>query len=290
MIGRRVRPPAIQEYLQSRHPTQYELVWLAVKRPALFIDAMNAANRHNVRAARRLLVRCEICDRVDRPIYRRLPVRHYLGLGVSPLRDNFLCTGCGSSLRQRAIYAVVRSVLDQAVDATVVDTDEHWSGREPLQRLPGYIATTYDQFGRPGELMPGGARNEDLTCLTFSDASVDVFISGDVHEHIEDTMRAFREVQRVLKQGGVYVFTIPYRHERAGNEKLAHGSSQALMWAGLEQIHGDPRSGDGAVAYWLFGRELLDDLGQLGFKVSRLEYATDGLEHIPVEVFTAQAR
>lgn len=275
--------------LRTRYPERYELAWLAAKHPRSFVDALDRANFHNRRASERITIHCEICNSKSQPIYRMYPIRRYTELGIGPLRENFICRSCGSSIRQRAIFGVVDSILKSDSPRTIVDTDEQWPGRRPLEQLPGYISTTFDTRRPLGSRVPGGARNEDLTRLTFDDASVDLFMSGDVHEHIDDTMTAFREVRRVLKPNGAYVFTVPYRHSFAGHQRLAYRFGPDVLWNGVRHIHGDPRSSAGASAYWLFGRELLDQLGSMGFDATRLEYGTRGMEMLPVDVFRALA-
>ncbi len=49
----------------------------------------------------------------------------------------------------------------------------------------------------------------DLTALPVASASVDCVIGLDVLEHVEDDEGALREIARVLRSGGVFVFTVP---------------------------------------------------------------------------------
>lgn len=49
----------------------------------------------------------------------------------------------------------------------------------------------------------------DAKKLPFTDSSYDLVTSLDVFEHLEDDQKAFREVWRVLRQGGVLLTTVP---------------------------------------------------------------------------------
>jgi SAM-dependent methyltransferase len=49
----------------------------------------------------------------------------------------------------------------------------------------------------------------DGALLPFAPNSIDAIIGLDIFEHIEDDNAAFREVQRVLKPGGVLVLSVP---------------------------------------------------------------------------------
>jgi len=52
-------------------------------------------------------------------------------------------------------------------------------------------------------------RVADIINLPFTNESFDVVTCFDVFEHVPDDVRAFHEVHRVLKPGGLLVFTVP---------------------------------------------------------------------------------
>ncbi len=49
----------------------------------------------------------------------------------------------------------------------------------------------------------------DVMALPLRDASVDAAVSCDVLEHLQDDMRALREMLRVVKPGGLLALTVP---------------------------------------------------------------------------------
>jgi len=55
-----------------------------------------------------------------------------------------------------------------------------------------------------GMAMPG-----KITYLPFSDEKFELVCAFDVIEHTEDDRRVFCEVSRVLKEGGVFIFSVP---------------------------------------------------------------------------------
>jgi SAM-dependent methyltransferase len=52
-------------------------------------------------------------------------------------------------------------------------------------------------------------QREDLTGLSFADASFDFIFCAHVLEHIPDDHRAMRELHRVLKPGGMAILQVP---------------------------------------------------------------------------------
>ena len=54
---------------------------------------------------------------------------------------------------------------------------------------------------------PGVDRVEDVHRLSFGDGSVGTVFALDTFEHVADPLRAIREIHRVLKPGGVTVFS-----------------------------------------------------------------------------------
>jgi len=113
--------------------------------------------------------------------------------------------------------------------------------------------------------------NQNLEQLTFSDNSFDIVITSDVMEHVRLDDRAHQEVCRVLKPGGVYLFTVP--HFRDKSEPLIRvavtdpddpSKDQFLM---EKEYHGDVNFTDKALSYRSYGTNLDNYLRRLGFTV-----------------------
>jgi SAM-dependent methyltransferase len=201
-----------------------------------------------------------------------LPSTHFDRMFSSILTENFVCPGCQSHLRHRAVYHLARDVIARSHEKmTLLDVDDSWPGGEALEDICLRIKTTFDSSLPWGANVGSGAQNENLTCLTLPDQSVDVVISSEVHEHIEDTWTAFSEVHRVLKSGGTYIFTLPFSSSLQDSERLGHNTSRGILWNGYIHNHGDPRSNHGIPAFWLFGNDLFSNLSSIGFDV-KMEY------------------
>jgi hypothetical protein len=126
--------------------------------------------------------------------------------------------------------------------------------------------------GRPaGEALGPRTTNQDLERLTFADASFDVVLTSDVMEHVRLEQRAHEQVRRVLKPGGIYLFTVPHFRDRTTIDRVkivdpADPSRDVDVLP--REYHGDANAEDGrALAYRSFGTDLDGKLRGLGFEV-----------------------
>jgi ubiquinone/menaquinone biosynthesis C-methylase UbiE len=114
--------------------------------------------------------------------------------------------------------------------------------------------------------------NQNLEQLTFADNSFDIVITSDVLEHVRLDDQAHREIQRVLKPGGIYLFTVPHLRDRretivrvAVTDPADPSKDLFLM---EKEFHGDANAEDGQVlSYRAYGTELDEQLAQNGFEV-----------------------
>jgi SAM-dependent methyltransferase len=79
---------------------------------------------------------------------------------------------------------------------------------QELVRLAGFSGSDYQPGAQPGSLVDG-VRCEDLSRLTYADASFDLVLTSETLEHVPDLAAALREIRRVLTPGGRHIFTIP---------------------------------------------------------------------------------
>jgi len=112
----------------------------------------------------------------------------------------------------------------------------------------------------------GDMRCEDLTRLTFENDLFDVVITSDVMEHVFDPSKAFSEIFRVLKSGGLHIFSIPnawpFPQESTTRAEIVNGQIQHLE---PERYH---RAGDGTPSLVVtdYGAVLVEDLFNIGYR------------------------
>jgi hypothetical protein len=169
------------------------------------------------------------------------------------LRDDYLCEGCGSIPRQRHLQLVLDSAFPGWDELEVHESSP--SNDYLARRCARYGASQYLPDVAPGTVHDG-VRCENLESLSFADASLDLFVTQDVFEHVLRPDVAAREVMRVLRPGGAHVFTVPkHRGLRCSRPRveLVDGAARPLM---DEVFHGNP-VGDGRVLVtWDYGDDL----------------------------------
>jgi SAM-dependent methyltransferase len=195
------------------------------------------------------------------------------------IRDEYPCGKCSSPLRYRDQASAIidefgrgRALsLDQLVRLPSVATLDIYevSLRGPFiryfSRLPGYVRSYFWEALPLGEEQDG-VRNEDLRSLTFASESFDLVITSDVLEHIFGYREAFEEIHRVLKPGGVHIFTVPTQwplpERSVARARQEHGQTRALM---EERYH---TAGDGSRSLVVtdFGEDLFDELEYIGLR------------------------
>jgi len=214
--------------------------------------------------------RCPLC----------LATTDFHGDPLGNIRERLYCGNCGSNARQRAAACVLLDALEAAGTARVYATEQaslfYRTLRSRVGRLHG------GEYGvgllrrlrlqlwmwRHGLFERVALR--DLTALDFADAGLDAVISLDVLEHIAGTAAALREVARVLRPGGVFVFTVPFYQDKARSRQIARLRDDGQpVFDGEPEYHGDPVSG-GVPCFHHFGWDLLAMLREAGFADARV--------------------
>lgn len=187
--------------------------------------------------------------------------------------ETSVCTACGLNSRMRALLGFVLAHGDYRRDARCYLAErvtpsypafgrhfEHLTGSEYLGR---------DR--RPGERVhlpafDAEVRHEDLTGLSFADASFEWVVTQDVFEHVPDYPAAFAECARVLVAGGHLVFTVPFNSglSRTQVRALVHPDGR-IEHRLPPEVHGNPVEGGGALCFQNFGWDLVDTLRGVGF-------------------------
>jgi SAM-dependent methyltransferase len=115
-----------------------------------------------------------------------------------------------------------------------------------------------------------GVRCEDVQNLTFEDSTFDLCTSTEVFEHVADDHAGFSEVHRVLRAGGVFIFTVPLSDKQQTVERasLIDGKVVNLL---EPEYHGDPFSeNESILCFRNYGEDIIDRLISAGFSSAEL--------------------
>lgn len=129
---------------------------------------------------------------------------------------------------------------------------------------------SYWYESRPiGERISMNGTNQNLENMDFEDEIFDVFITQDVLEHINSPQRAFNEIARTLKKGGIHIFTtpiFPFRKTRARIKM--EGNTRNLILPPI--YHLDPIKEDGTLVTYEWGNDILDIIDDITGMKSRI--------------------
>lgn len=217
--------------------------------------------------------RCTICGHVG--LFQRGNQRS--------LRESYPCPNCRFGLRWRDQAAIIIDEFGRGKALSIDDMMargllEETAIYEPalrgpftkrFQRLPQYIRSYYRPGEPLGQTSADGVRIEDLRRLSFDEDSFDLIITSDVMEHLPEVEIAFAEILRVLRPGGIHVFSIPndYPLQERSEPRVR------LSSAGVEVHVKPPRyhnAGDGSpsLVYTDFGADLPDMVRSIGGRLS----------------------
>lgn len=239
---------------------------------------------------------CTVCDDWATFEISRTGGTVYPEVGIVPnWREVQICRRCGLSARMRAAFDAVESHLRTRQERLWIAEQLTPLYRALADRLPGTIGSEFlGDDVRSGDVDDRGLRHEDCCRTSFRSGSLDLVASFDVLEHVPDYAAAWREARRVLRKGGVLVWSAPFRADLYDTVVRAtvddDGEIRHLL---PPEYHGDPlQLEDGILCYQHFGWDVLDGLHEAGFREAQV-WQTWSLEHgllgIPQRVVVARA-
>ena len=193
-------------------------------------------------------------------------------------KESMFCSNCGGSLRIRRLAEVIiqtwaelsgaryLSIVQLMADPgfkglSIAEVNRCGALHDYLQSHPGLHYSEYIEGVPPGQ-QKNMIRCEDLQRLTYPDNYFDIVITSETLEHVPDYDLAFREIHRVLKEGGYHIFTVPVIpsqektavRARLTREGIEHILSPAYHGAWLEE---------GMFVYTDFGMDIIPLLNEM---------------------------
>lgn len=140
---------------------------------------------------------------------RECPLCGFIGyfLSAGP-RQEARCPNCASKERDRIIALHLKRIGLDMTGKRIL----HFSAERPFFRRwranPAYVA---------GDIKKSPVANAvvDITALTYPDNEFDVIVCNHVLEHVAEDAKGMAECYRVMKPGGVGIFSVPMDHTAA---------------------------------------------------------------------------
>lgn len=198
----------------------------------------------------------------------------YEGVRLPNWRESCVCSETNLNNRQRATiqFILSRGFGDLLRTGSVYITEQTTPYFQFLKNMnPNIMGSEYLGYDKKPGVVIKGVRHEDITNLTFKDSLFDMLITNDVLEHVPEYYKAYSEIYRVLKSGGILILTVPFhldKHEHTIRATLNEdGTINHIL---PPEYHGDPINPEGGIlCFQVFGWKLLDELKEAGFcKVS----------------------
>jgi len=173
------------------------------------------------------------------------------------LRDNYRCARCWSIPRQRALIKKLEELIPNWKIVTVHESSPGGVSSDHIARKAGrYVASHFFSDIPLGEIK-WGFQCENLEEMTFADESFDLVVTQDVMEHVLEPGKAFFEIARTLKPGGMHVFTVPIY---SGRETMIRARKGPF---GIEHLkppdyHGNPIDENGSLVVTEWGRDIVE--------------------------------
>ncbi|MDD3242506.1 MAG: glycoside hydrolase family 99-like domain-containing protein [Eubacteriales bacterium] len=187
------------------------------------------------------------------------------------LKREAKCANCGAALRSSDLLGALSAsfcgsikpigeVWEQLADRVIVNAAAAGAVHDALKALPHYHCFEYMDGVQPGQY-ENGVQCNDLQALTFPDAFCDILITEDVLEHVQNVNAALGEIKRVLKPGGLFLFTVPLQESQPTKARPADHPYH----------HVDPLRPQGIPVLWDWGSDLPQILAEHGLQAAVLQ-------------------
>ena len=181
------------------------------------------------------------------------------------------CVRCLATAVHASLGLVLREHVPNLSACSVCELSARGPLATYLVRRARSIALSEYIAGTESGAVHDDVRCEDVQHLTYNDASFDVITHTEVLEHVPDDRRAFVELRRVLKPGGIMLFTVPL-HGGTRTVERARQLDDGIEYLKPPAYHRDPlRGGAGILAFRDYGNDIVDRLLAAGFTRSWIQ-------------------
>lgn len=189
--------------------------------------------------------------------------RKFLPYGYVVSRDNALCPNCLSLERHRLLWLWLQRESD------LFEQRPRLLHVAPEVCLMRHLRRTYAGGGNEADYVTADLESPladlhfDIQQIPLADESFDVVFCNHIMEHVEDDLRAMRELYRVMRRGGWGVILSPVELDRATtfeDDSITDEAERTRIFGQYDHRR-------------VYGRDYADRLRVAGFEVEDLDYA-----------------
>lgn len=189
--------------------------------------------------------------------------RKFLPYGYVVSRDNALCPNCLSLERHRLLWLWLQRESD------LFERRPRLLHVAPEVCLMRHLRRAYVEGGNETDYVTADLESPladlhfDIQLIPLADESFDVIFCNHIMEHVEDDLRAMRELYRVMRRGGWGVILSPVELDRATtfeDDSITDEAERTRIFGQYDHRR-------------VYGRDYADRLREVGFEVEDLDYA-----------------
>ncbi len=216
-------------------------------------------------------------------------------------RETLACGNCRATLRYRGQAEVICREIGAGRFATLAALAAGGGLSELAIYEPGitgplrpflcqagrYEQSIYDPDQPSGTLGADGLVYQDLMATAFPDAGFDLVVTSDIFEHVRKPFPAFAEIRRILKPGGLHVWTVPIGMPPPGETRSRVDTSGPEDRMILPPVYHGSGTDGLSLVYTDFGRDIGRLLAEIGLPTRAVRHVAGGDDHIAGVTFVS---
>lgn len=182
------------------------------------------------------------------------------------------CLGCMATPVHMSMGIALKQILPDYASKTIYEISAHGAFFKFLKRMVPDLTCSEYFDGLPSGSHRDGVMCQDVHALSFADNSFDACTCTALFEHVADDIKGFSEIRRVLRPGGVFLFTIPI-FDQANTVIRATMENGQIKHLLEPEYHDDfcLAGLDGALVFRDYGQDVPERLKQAGFSQAWIE-------------------
>ena len=182
------------------------------------------------------------------------------------------CLKCSANVTNLSVIPVIEAHRENHAIETAWEMSTYGA---TLDYLKKNITHVYESEYFPGSesgQFVNNVQHQDVQNISFKDSSLDLITSNQVFEHVENDIQGFKECYRVLKQGGVLIFTVPL-FDIKSTQQLARIENNKVIHLEKPEYHDSRRGGpNSALCFWRHSYfDIIDRVSKVGFQSELIE-------------------